>query len=203
MPLSSGVRDGIATAIFAGTTHVAVLDTAAAEIAGGTYARQAATFATTANVADNDAEEVWTIPGGNEAGWYAGYDAGAAGNQTWRWPIQGNTLTEAQRLPYEAVAEADDEILYARAHPFTTGDRVVLFNKAGAAMPTGLTEAVFYWVVGANATGFQVSLTEGGAAVNVTADGRCWAVRAIPETFGDDGTLTLPAGGLDGLGTVL
>lgn len=54
------------------------------------------------------------------------------------------------------------------AHGLQDGDPVVLSNSGGA-LPTGLSAATTYFVVGATANTFQLSTTLGGSAVNITA----------------------------------
>lgn len=56
------------------------------------------------------------------------------------------------------------------SHPLSNGDRVI-FSNSGGAMPTGLSDATVYFVVGDAANDFQVSLTLGGSAVTFSDDG--------------------------------
>lgn len=65
--------------------------------------------------------------------------------------------------------EADDDtVTIAQGHGLQNGDRVVFPSLTGG---TGLTAAtVVYYVRDAASTTFKVSATNGGAAVNVTAD---------------------------------
>lgn len=54
------------------------------------------------------------------------------------------------------------------AHGFVANDRVFLTNIATT---TGVSNLVLYHVINANANDFQLSLTQGGAAVVLTTDG--------------------------------
>ena len=62
-------------------------------------------------------------------------------------------------------------IVNRTAHGLSNGDRVIISNEGGGTMPTGLTAEVYYHVVSANTNDFQVSLTNGGAAVTFSDDG--------------------------------
>lgn len=66
-----------------------------------------------------------------------------------------------------AAAAATDLITLA-SHGLTNGD-TIRFSSVGAATP--LTTTDVYYVVSASTNTFSVSLTKGGAAVNITVDG--------------------------------
>jgi hypothetical protein len=55
--------------------------------------------------------------------------------------------------------------LNATAHGFTDGDRVILSTPTGANFATGWDGKIVYYVVNAGTNDFEISLTEGGAAV--------------------------------------
>ena len=76
------------------------------------------------------------------------------------------------------------------------GDRVMVFNVFAEALPTGLIEGVIYYVVGSATDSFQVSLTLGGAAVDITATGELFWQRVVPETFASQGQITIAIGAL-------
>lgn len=56
-------------------------------------------------------------------------------------------------------------------HGFTDDSRVMFFAHEDAALPTGLTEGTRYFVINSTTDTFQVSATQGGAAVDITAAG--------------------------------
>jgi hypothetical protein len=74
--------------------------------------------------------------------------------------------------PILGVGNVDDTI-DAYAHGLVADQRVMVLAAPGAAIPTGLAENVAYFVRAAGLTAdvFTLSLTSGGAAVNVTAGG--------------------------------
>jgi hypothetical protein len=72
----------------------------------------------------------------------------------------------------------------------------MVFNTFGEALPAGLTEGVIYFVVSAATDTFEVSLTSGGASVNLTGQGELFWQTVVPETFGSQGQVTVAAGAL-------
>lgn len=89
-----------------------------------------------------------------------------------------------------------NDALWSAAHGMANGDRVMLFNVFAESLPTGLTEGTIYYVVGSATDSFQVSLTLGGAAVNITATGEAFWQRVVPETFASQGQITVAIGAL-------
>ncbi len=91
------------------------------------------------------------------------------------------------------------ELVNKVAHGLSNGDRVK-FSNSGGALPTGLSNAIIYFVVNKNDDDFQVSLTSGGAAVTFDDDGSGtnsylvwtkgtgnWETLAISNVSGDAG----------------
>lgn len=81
-----------------------------------------------------------------------------------------------------AVAAADPaaDVFTVRSHGLSTGDRARFEVNAGGAgaapgvLPAGLSASVLYFVIGVEALGtdmFQVSLTDGGGALDITDTG--------------------------------
>lgn len=68
------------------------------------------------------------------------------------------------------TADAGTDKLALTAHGLANGDRVFLSNSGGA-LPGGSAANRLYHVVGATANDFQVSLTSGGAAIDITSAG--------------------------------
>jgi hypothetical protein len=56
---------------------------------------------------------------------------------------------------------------------------------------------VLYFAVGVTTDSFQLSLTSGGAAVDITALGDLAWYRTVPETFASAGNLIIATGALD------
>lgn len=75
------------------------------------------------------------------------------------------------------------------AHGLVDGDKVVFY---GGTAPTGLTEGTVYFVVGntpADPDTFQVALTAGGAAIDITGQHvpACKLSKIVEESFGAQG----------------
>jgi len=83
--------------------------------------------------------------------------------------------------------------ILAEGNGLVNGDKVTFHNDTP---PTGLTEGTTYFVVGQTAGDpdtFQVSLTSGGAAIDITGQpgSRCVASKIIEELFAAGGTLNI------------
>lgn len=59
-----------------------------------------------------------------------------------------------------------DDFTFA-GHGLANGDRVIYYNGGGTSI-TGLTSGTMYFVVGVSGSVFQLSLTSGGAAINIS-----------------------------------
>lgn len=72
------------------------------------------------------------------------------------------------------------------------GDQITFLSTHGSALPTGITEGAVYFVIGLSGDTFQVSLTSGGGAVDVTAvgDGVAFKVSPITANLNSIPTLT-------------
>ncbi|MCH7870681.1 MAG: hypothetical protein IID33_03175 [Planctomycetes bacterium] len=62
-----------------------------------------------------------------------------------------------------------DEKLDITAHTFANDDRITVSSTT--TLPAGLSEGMLYYVVNKTANDFELSLTSGGAAVDITDDG--------------------------------
>lgn len=85
--------------------------------------------------------------------------------------------------------------ILCEAHGLVDTNNVVFY---GGTPPTGLTEGTVYFVVGNTAADpdtFQVSLTSGGAAIDITGQpaAQCKFSKIVQETFGAQGTFTATA----------
>lgn len=127
---------------------------------------------------------LWNTVTGNAAGNYLGHIPFGGASALKGFGTVDTTLTT--------------DTLFSRAHGMSNGDRIQLFNVFAETLPTGLTEGTVYFVVGAATDTFQVSLTSGGAAVDITAvgGGEFYWQRVIPETFASQGQVTVAASAL-------
>jgi hypothetical protein len=94
------------------------------------------------------------------------------------------------------AADVTANTVTSAGHGMANAQRVMAYNVFAESLPAGLTEGTIYHVVGATTDTFQVSLTSGGAAVDITGIGEMVFYNLLPETFAVDGTLNIAAGAL-------
>jgi hypothetical protein len=144
-------------------------DSGASEVSGGSpaYARKAYTKAAAAGTPpesnSNGLSVVFDVPAGTAVKWIGGWTALTGGTFKHASPAGGSKKAIA-------TIQAADDTFRSDAHPFVNGDRVVGLPVLGEALPGGLTQGADYFVVGATADTFQLSLTPGGAAINFSSD---------------------------------
>lgn len=104
--------------------------------------------------------------------WSLGTDPTGAGNLLMRGAIG---VTPA---PFYAVTI--DQI-FSAGHGLSVNDRVVFWAYEPGSLPTGITEGVVYWVNSiVSGDVFTFSLTQGGANVDVTANGQGLVQKVTP-----------------------
>jgi hypothetical protein len=184
---------GVHTLTDPGTTATAN----AGEATGGSpaYARLAAVWsAAAAGVKTNTSTFTFDVPAGTYA--YFTYWTAVTGNSGTQYrgyaPFGGTVKGFAE----VNAAGVTGDIIYSSAHGLVNTDRVMVFNVFAESLPTGLVEGTIYFAVGVTTDSFQVSLTSGGAAVDITAVGELFFQKVIPEVFGAQGQITVAAGGL-------
>lgn len=90
-----------------------------------------------------------------------------------------------------AAADVTADTITSSGHGLVNTDRVIFFNVVGETIPTGITEGAAYFVVGATTDTFQIALTSGGAAVNLTGQGEVYFEKVVPEVFAGQGQITV------------
>ena len=159
---------------FAGLFTTAPADdgTGGVETTYGGYARQGQTNNTTnfpsANPKTNATAitfPVATTPSPSKVKAMGWWDAVSSGNlDSWAWLCD-------QIIPI-AVGLDTGDIIYAPGHGWANDTKVIVWAPAGATLPAGLSAGVEYYVISAVAgVSLQLSLTQGGAAVTITANG--------------------------------
>lgn len=170
-------------------------ETGANEVVGGSYVRQQADFTTTANPATNAATISFTgMPAGDVVGWGIN-DASTAGNFYVTGWFQG--ATPLNKVGTVDAADVTANTVTSPAHGFANDNRIVLEQIEGETTPTGLTAGTIYWLVGTATDTFQLSLTQGGAAIDITAKGVGIFRRVVVTTLGAGNTFQIAAGDLD------
>lgn len=190
MPYSTNGRNTMLDGI--DTTHLSVHDgipddSGSNEISGGTpaYARKAVTFDAAAGgtKAKDASVPEFDVPAGTTVFFIGQFDALTVGNHSGFSPINGGEVDGVA-----SVADTGD-LLTAPGHGLVDDDRVYLRDPVGNAIPAGLLETVIYHVISVAGNNFQLSLTQGGGAVVITADGQAYFQKVIPETFASQGKL--------------
>jgi hypothetical protein len=125
----------------------------------------------------------WNASTGNSGTEYRGY--AVFGGAT---PKKGFGTVDA--------ADVTANTITSNGHGLVNTDRVIAFNVLGETIPTGITEGGAYFVVGAATDTFQIALTSGGAAVDLTAQGEIYFEKVVPEVFAGQGQITAAIGAL-------
>ena len=175
--------------------HTAYSATGANEVTGGTpaYAKLAVTYnAAAARQRVLAADATFDVPAGTTVRFVG------------RWTLAGLVFRGMEAL---GGAETDFEVdvtgnrILCEAHGLIDTNNVVFY---GGTVPTGLTEGTVYFVV-TNTAGdpdsFQVALTSGGAAIDITGNGsrQCKFSKIVPETSASQWQYKVNAGAAFGL----
>lgn len=93
--------------------------------------------------------------------------------------------------PVFGVGDPTTDLITAPAHGLQTDQRVYVLAAPGAVIPTGLVEGTAYFTLATGLTtdAFKLSLTSGGAAIDITASG---AALFIPYKAVTVATLATP-----------
>lgn len=167
------------------------------ELAGGSYARQAVTWTAVASgVRDNNADLTHPVPAGSTFAYYGLWNALTVGTFYGSIPRTGFGESLAGFGSVDSAGVTANAIQSA-AHGLSNAMRVALTAVLSEALPTGLNATTMYHVVGATTDTFQLSLTSGGAAVDITAQGELFWQRVVPEAFASAGDLLTETGDLD------
>lgn len=166
--------------------HTAYSATGANEVTGGSpaYARKAITVAAASGRARAaSSAPVFDVPAAatvrfiglwtNAGTVFRGMFANGGNEKGFQVGVTGNTIL-------------------CESHGLVNDDKVVFY---GGTPPTGLTEGTVYFVVGTAAGDpdtFQVALTSGGAAIDITGQpsAQCKLSKIVEETFAAQGTFT-------------
>lgn len=171
-------------------------NTGANEVSGGSpaYARRPATFSAAAGSPPvrglSAAVTGFDVPAGTVVKWVAAWSALTAGSCRASAPA-GTTIAGV------ATLQASDDLFRSDGHGLPNDRRVVFYPAAGEALPTGVTEGTDYFVINATADTFQISLTQGGAAINLTGDGEVFFQDMIPATDALQFKLDVPSFPID------
>jgi hypothetical protein len=173
--------------------HSAYNSTGTNELTGGSpaYARKAATWnAASGRTKALSAGVTFDVASGSTVAFIGMWDAATSGNFLGMTPNGGGTPETF------VVPDAANDVLEAPGHGFSNGDRVTVWAVPGFALPTGITEGSLYFVTNATTDDLTLSLTSGGATINLTAIGAGNLQKVVVETFGAQGTHNVSAASL-------
>jgi hypothetical protein len=171
-----------------GSLHSAYSATGTNELTGGSpaYARKALAWAAAASGSKaTSAGVVFDVAAGSTVAFFGMWDAVTTGNFLGMTP-NGGGVVQAFVVPDTAT-----DILECVAHGFANNDTVVVWAVPGDPLPTGLAEGTVYFVISATTDDLQLSSSQGGASVSITAIGAGTLQKIVRETFGAQGTHTI------------
>lgn len=187
--------ESISTGMKYGSLHTAYSTTGTNEVTGGSpaYARKALTWAAASGGSKALAATLptWDVPASTTVAWIGVWDAITTGTFLGMLPNGGGSLKRF------AVPTGDlaGDTLESPGHGFSNGDTVVVWAATGIA--TGLSVGTVYYVISSATNTLSLSLTSGGAAVDVTAVGSGFLQKIVLEVFGAQGTLAVSSLSVD------
>jgi hypothetical protein len=175
------------------STHSAYSTTGTNESTGGSpaYARKAATWAAASggSKASTGGATFDQAPGSTVA-WIGRWDAVTVGTFLGMGPAGGGAR---RQFNISDSADITANTIDSPAHGLVAGNQVVFWVGAGAGLPSPLAEGTIYFVIATGLTTdvFEVSLTLGGSAVDLTTGGSGMFQSIVPEVFSGQGTYAL------------
>lgn len=166
------------------------------EVSGGSYARVAITNNTTnwpnfsAGLKSSGTAINFPTPTadwGTVVAWGL-FDAASAGNLLFWGPLGG--------LPKQFIADVDDSIT-SNSHGFSDGQKVRVEALTNVNLPSGLSANTDYFVRDSAANTFKLAATQGGAAINITADGAGWVYLWSGQQIVSGNTVSFASGDVD------
>lgn len=157
------------------------------EVTGGSpaYARKSITWSSASGgVLSASNAPVFDVPASTTVGWGGLWSASTAGTFYGGFPL-GPSGT-----PKLFHGNDSDDIISVPSHGYSDTNTVVVVDTIGS-LPTGLSEGTIYYVRDSTTDTFKLSATNGGSAINLTADGVGFVQRITTEVFGGQGTYTL------------
>jgi hypothetical protein len=153
--------------------------TGANEVTGGSYARQTPTVGAASGEVRTASSNAWSVPAGTTVRW-VGY-----------W--NGSTFlccAPNGGSPKEFTASASADTITSPAHGYAATQKVVFY---GGTVPGGLTEGTVVYVINPTTDTFQVSLTSGGSAIDITSAGTggCQVSAITEDVYASAGTHTI------------
>lgn len=180
------------------TTPGTATNAAATEATGGApaYARLPVTWGTPASGAvSNTGALTWDVPAGTY-GFFTLWTALTGNTGNFRGWLGFGGATPKKGFGTVDATGVTNNTITSNGHGLVNTDRVIAFNVVGETIPAGIVEGAAYFVVGAATDTFQIALTSGGAAVDLTGQGEVYFEKVVPEVFAGQGQITAAIGAL-------
>lgn len=184
-----GDATGVRGSTTAGSLFVA-LHTASPGEAGDQTTNEA-NYTNYARVAVARSAGGWTVAGDqvSNAALISFPACGASGNTITHWSAGVATSGASEILFYGALSAVTPEAFTAVASTdlvtspnmsFAVDDRVTFYAREGGSLPTGITEGTVYWIKTVSGNTYTISTTQGGATLDITADGAGLIQKVVP-----------------------
>lgn len=185
---------GLASVITHISAHTNLPDAnGSSEVTGGLYARvPIAWAAASGGTRGNSGALTIEIPAGTTVTHLGYWSALSGGTHYGHSPVNPTVDGYGQVGPNGVTIDS----LTCNSHGLTDGRRVSFLPPAGDALPGGVSTSTLYYVVTAGTDTFSISLSSGGAAVDLTAQGKFYFQSCTPETFAGAGQLAIASGAL-------
>lgn len=168
--------------------HTAYSPTGANEVAGGSYARQAAAFGAAASgqkASTGSPAAAFPVPAGTTVAWVGFWSALTGGT------FRGMSPLGAGQLRIATVDDAGTDVVDSPAHGYSNGDQIVAWAINAGGLPGGISEGTIYHVRDVTTDTFKLATTAGGAAMDITSVGKALVQKIVPEAFAGAGTYNL------------
>lgn len=181
------------------TTPGVTATAASTEATGGSpaYARQAVVWGAAASgVKANTGALTFDVPAGTY-GFFSYWSTSTlnSGTQYRGYCVFGGATPKRGFATVDS-ADVTANTITSSGHGLNNTDRVIFYNVVSETIPAGITEGGAYWVVGSATDTFQIALTSGGAAVDLTGQGEVYWEKVVPEIFASQGQITAAIGAL-------
>lgn len=95
------------------------------------------------------------------------------------------------------VAESSNDTITIKGHGLSVDDRIAFWARPGDSLPSGITQGTVYWVkTVADGDNITLSATQGGATLDITADGDGFAMKVSPLAISNNVNPTAAIGAL-------
>ena len=180
------------------TTPGVSTNAAATEATGGSpaYARIAVTWGAAATgTKSNTGALTFDVPAGTY-GFFTFWNASTGNTSNFRGYAVFGGASPKKGFGTVDSADVTANTITSSGHGLINTDRVIFYNVVSETIPAGITEGGAYFVVGSATDTFQIALTSGGAAVDLTGQGEVYWEKVVPEVFAGQGQITAAVGAL-------